>query len=198
MGCITCFSSKISITVILNQVKNLTEKMNNIPVTIFNIDLKVLYLYLKKSDLMNTFNQNFWNFTSIFFYFGFIVLVGYTLQANGYDIREISTRDLIILILATYRLTRIVVFEKIFKFARDFIKNNSRYYFFSTIQFIVTCPWCTGVWMVMVIIVFFYLIPFGYLLAYALAVAGVASFIVQAANLMGLQLEEKQGEKYRK
>lgn len=140
---------------------------------------------------MNYPKQNVWNFSSIFLYFGFIVLVGYILKDGGYNIREISTRDLIILILASFRLTRIVVFEKIFKFPRDFIKNNNKYYFFSTLQFIVTCPWCAGVWTVLIMIVFFYLIPFGDLLAYALAMAGVASFIVQATNYIGLHLEKK-------
>ncbi len=139
--------------------------------------------------------QHFWNFTSIFFYFGLIILVGTIMHANGFTITEITTRDLIILILASYRLTRIVVFEKIFKFARDFIRNYNRYYFFSTIQFVITCPWCAGVWMALIAIVFFYLIPYGDLLIYALAIAGLASFIVQASNLMGLHLEEKQEEK---
>jgi hypothetical protein len=120
------------------------------------------------------------------------------MHAKGINITEITTRDLIILILASYRLTRIVVFEKIFKFFRDFIKNYNRYYFFSTILFIITCPWCAGVWMALVTIVFFYLVPFGNLLIYAIAIAGVASFIVQGSNLMGLHLEAKQEERSRK
>jgi hypothetical protein len=147
---------------------------------------------------MDNRKQNLWNFLSVFFYFGLVVLVGYIMQENGYNIRNISTRDLIVLMLASYRLTRIVVFEKIFKYARDFIRDNGRFYFFSTLQFIVTCPWCAGVWMVLIMIVFFYLIPYGDLLAYALAIAGAASFFVQAVNLMGLHLEEKQGGKFQK
>jgi hypothetical protein len=139
--------------------------------------------------------QNLWNFSSIFIYFGFIILVGYIMKLHGLNIREIATRDLIILMLASYRLTRIVVFEKIFKFGRDFIRTHNRLYFFSTIQFIVTCPWCAGVWMVLIMIIFFFLVPFGDLLAYALAIAGVASFFVQTANLMGLHIEHKQEEK---
>jgi hypothetical protein len=145
---------------------------------------------------MDNHKHNLWNFSSLFFFFGLIVLVGFIMKENGYNIREISTRELIILMLASYRLTRIVVFEKIFKFARDFIRNNNKYYFFSTIQFIVTCPWCAGVWMVLMMVIFFYLIPYGDLLAYALAIAGVASFFVQTVNLMGLHLEDKQGGKH--
>jgi hypothetical protein len=142
--------------------------------------------------------QNLLNFSSIFIFFGLIVLVGYVLDLYGYNIRNITTRDFIILTLASYRLIRIVVFEKIFKYARDFIKSNNKYYFFSTLQFIVTCPWCAGVWLVLIMIVFFYLIPYGDLLAYALAIAGVASFIVNTINLIGLHLDEKQERKIRK
>jgi hypothetical protein len=141
---------------------------------------------------MDSRKQYLWNFTSIFFYFGLVVLVGYIMNESGHNIREISTRDLIVLTLASYRLTRIVVFEKIFKYARDFIRSNNKFYFFSTLQFIVTCPWCAGVWMVLVMVVFFYLIPYGDLLAYILAIAGMASFIVQTVNFIGLHLEEKQ------
>jgi hypothetical protein len=141
---------------------------------------------------MDSRKQYLWNFTSIFVYFGLVVLVGYIMKECGYNIREISNRDLIILTLASYRLTRIVVFEKIFKYARDFIRSNNKFYFFSTLQFIVTCPWCAGVWMVLVMIAFFYLIPYGDLLAYALAIAGMASFIVQTVNYMGLKIDEHQ------
>lgn len=142
--------------------------------------------------------QHFLNFLSVFFYFGLIVLVGFIMKANGYYIGDISARDLIILSLASYRLTRMVVFEKIFKFVRDLIRGNSKYYFFSTLQFIVTCPWCAGVWTVLVMVVFFYLVPYGNLLAYALAIAGVASFLVQLSNFIGLHLEEKQGGRHGK
>jgi hypothetical protein len=142
--------------------------------------------------------QNFLNFTSIFFYFGLIVLVGFLMRENGYNIWDIPTRDLIILSLASFRLTRMIVFEKIFKFGRDLIRSNNKYSFFSTLLFIVTCPWCAGVWMVLVMIVFFFLVPYGQLLVYALAIAGIASFIVQLSNLIGLHLEEKQGGKFEK
>ncbi len=145
---------------------------------------------------MNNQKQNFLNFLSIFIFFGLIMLVGYIMKENGHNIRKISTQDLILVILASYRITRIVVFEKIFKFARDLIKNQNRYYFFSTLEFIVTCPWCAGVWVVLITLIFFYLIPFGDLLVYALAIAGVASFIVQTVNLIGLHLEQKQHDKH--
>ncbi len=184
----------------LAKYRNIAQlmKKQQHPPTISAQNFQMLYLYFTKTDLMDSNQQNFWNFSSLFFYLGLIVLAGFMMQANGTEIRDVTTKDLIIVILATYRLTRLVVFEKIFKFVRDLIKNNNRYALFNTLQFIVTCPWCTGVWMALVVFVFFYLIPYGDLLVYALAIAGIASFLVQAANLVGLHLEEKQGDRHGK
>ena len=55
-----------------------------------------------------------WNFWSAFVFFGLVVLVGYLLQLKGVEIEEITLKEAIVIILASYRMTRILVFEKIF------------------------------------------------------------------------------------
>ncbi len=94
--------------------------------------------------------QNAWNFASLFVYFILLVLVGYLLEREKIDITSLTFRDLAFITLATYRLTRIVVFEKIFKFCRDFVRARQDYKVFNTIRYIITCPWCAGVWMALV------------------------------------------------
>ncbi len=136
--------------------------------------------------------QNAWNFTSLFIYFGLIVFLGYILELHKFDIRELSIRDLILITLATYRLVRIIVFEKIFKFFRDFVKSRPDYYVLNTIKFIITCPWCMGVWAALFILVLYYFVPFGILLIYILAISGVASIIVTASNLLILNNKKMQ------
>lgn len=142
--------------------------------------------------MMNERKHQAWNFWSAFFFFGLVVLVGFLLERQGTDIREISLKDAIIIILASFRMTRILVFEKIFKYLRDALKRREDLYLIGTISSMITCPWCAGVWMTLVIIVFYYLVPYGDLLAYVLALAGIASILILYSNMLHMRTEKKQ------
>lgn len=139
-----------------------------------------------------------WNFWSAFFFFGFVVLVGYLLERKDIDIREIKFREALVIILATYRMTRILVFEKIFKYLRDVLKRREGLYVVGTLSSIITCPWCAGVWVTLVIISFYYLIPFGTLLVYVLAFAGIASLVILVSNMMHMWTEGMQRKHHKK
>ncbi len=144
---------------------------------------------------MNNSGENAWNFASLFLFFGLVAVTGYFLEAGNLDIRNISLTDLIILALAIYRVTRVVVFEKIFKYLRDLVKANNKVYFMRTLCFIITCPWCAGVWIALAMVVFYYFIPYGVLLVYIMALSGVASFLVMLSNYLGLSVQEKEEKK---
>ena len=133
-----------------------------------------------------------WNFWSAFFFFGMVVLVGYLLEKNGIDIEDITLKEAIVIILASYRMTRILVFEKIFKYLRDVLKKRESNYVIGTLSSIITCPWCAGVWVTLTIVVFYYLVPYGNLLAYVLALAGIASIVILYSNMMHMKTEHKQ------
>lgn len=134
-----------------------------------------------------------WNFWSAFVFFGLVALVGVLLQRKQVEIKEIAFRDAVVLVLATYRLTRILVFEKIFKYLRDFMKRRQDYYVIGTIGSIITCPWCAGVWVTLFTILFYYVVPYGDLLVYVLALAGVASLFILVSNMMHMWTESMQG-----
>jgi len=133
-----------------------------------------------------------WNFWSAFVFFGAVVLVGYLLRKKGVAIEEMSFKEAIVIILASYRMTRILVFEKIFKYFRDVLKGREDLYLIGTLSSIITCPWCAGVWVTLVIIVFYYLVPFGTVLVYVLALAGVASMVILLSNLLHMWTDRKQ------
>jgi len=133
-----------------------------------------------------------WNFWSAFAFFGLVVLVGYLLEKKGINIEEITLKESIVIILASYRMTRILVFEKIFKYFRDVLKKREDLYLIGTLYSIITCPWCAGVWVTMTIIVFYYLVPYGNLLAYVLALAGIASIVILYSNMIHMRTERKQ------
>lgn len=133
-----------------------------------------------------------WNFWSAFFFLGAVFLVGHFLNREGIDIRNITLKESVVVILATYRMTRILVFEKILKHFRDALKRRQNLYIISTIHSMVTCPWCAGVWVTLIIIVFYFLVPYGALLVYVLALAGLASMVILISNLLHMYTERRQ------
>lgn len=133
-----------------------------------------------------------WNFWSALFFFGMVVLVGYLLEKKGIEVEDIKLKEAIVIILASYRMTRILVFEKIFKYFRDVLKKRESLYVIGTMSSIITCPWCAGVWVTLTIIVFYFLIPFGVLLVYVLALAGIASIVILYSNMLHMRTEHKQ------
>ena len=142
--------------------------------------------------MLNERKHQAWNFWSAFVFFGAILLVGYLLKQKGVDITELTFKEAVIIILAAYRMTRIVVFEKIFKYLRNVLKMREDLYVIGTFSSIITCPWCAGVWVTLIIIVFYFLVPFGVVLVYVLALAGVASMMILLSNLLHMHTELKQ------
>ena len=136
--------------------------------------------------------QKSWNFLATLFYIISVVALGYALKMNEIGVDDIRFRDLALMTLAAYRLTRLLVFDAIFKLFRDFIKARTSYLVFYVIREIITCPWCAGVWASLIITAIYYLVPFGQLLIILFAISGVASFIVILVNFFGLSTEEKQ------
>jgi hypothetical protein len=133
-----------------------------------------------------------WNFWATFFYLLCIVALGFGLRYKGVETGDFTFGNLTLMILATYRLTRILVFDKIFKLFRDFFRARQNLYVFFVIKEIITCPWCAGVWVALAIVAFYWLVPFGQLFILLLAISGVASFVVILVNYLGLSTEEKQ------
>jgi len=141
---------------------------------------------------MNEKKHQAWNFWSAFVFLSAVVLVGYLLGKKGVDIEEMTLKEAVLIILASYRMTRILVFEKIFKYFRDVLKNRQNLYVIGTIHSMITCPWCAGVWVTLIIILLYYLIPFGVLLVYLLALAGLASMLILVSNLLHMYTERRQ------
>jgi hypothetical protein len=136
--------------------------------------------------------QKSWNFLATLFYIVCFVGLGYGLKARGLGAEDFRFRDIALMTLATYRLTRLLVFDAIFKLFRDFVRKRSHYLVFYVIREIITCPWCAGIWACIIIVAIYFLVPFGQILILLFAIAGVASFIVIIVNLAGLSTEEKQ------
>ena len=145
----------------------------------------------KTSNTYNT-QQKSSNFLATLFFVVCIIGLGIGLNKKGITVEDFTFGNLGLMVLATYRLTRILVFDKIFKLFRDFFRIHQRLYVFYVVKEIITCPWCAGVWVALIIVAIWFFVPFGQLFIILLAISGVASFIVILVNFYGLQTEEKQ------
>jgi hypothetical protein len=142
--------------------------------------------------MLNERKHQAWNFWSAFVFIGAMVLVGHFLKKEGVDLEELTFKQALLIILASYRMTRILVFEKILKHFRDALKRRENLYVIGTIHSMVTCPWCAGVWVTLIIIALFFLVPYGVLLVYVLALAGLASMLILVSNLLHMYTERRQ------
>jgi hypothetical protein len=142
--------------------------------------------------MLNERKHQAWNFWSAFVFLSAVYLVGYLLERKGVNIEELTLKQALVIILASYRMTRIIVFEKIFKYFRNFLKKRENYYVIGTIHSMITCPWCAGVWVTLVIIALYFLVPHGNLLVYVLALAGLASMVILVSNLLHMYTERRQ------
>jgi hypothetical protein len=136
--------------------------------------------------------QKSWNFLATVFYIVCLVALGFGLQSQGITKEDFGVGDIALMAIATYRLTRILVFDKIFKLFRDFLKSKERLHVFYVIREIITCPWCAGVWVALIVTALYYMVPFGDIFIILLTISGIASFLVVSVNFIGLSTEEKQ------
>ena len=136
--------------------------------------------------------QKSWNFLATVFYVVCLAGLGYGLKSVGISKEDFSVGDIALMAIATYRLTRILVFDKIFKLFRDFLKSREKLHVFYVIREIITCPWCAGVWVALIVTALFYMVPFGDIFIILLTISGIASFLVVSINFIGLSTEEKQ------
>ncbi|WP_042357252.1 DUF1360 domain-containing protein [Bacillus rubiinfantis] len=106
---------------------------------------------------------------------------------------QVDWLDLVILILATFRLTHLIVFDQITSFLRKpflevtviehpdgqfeetvEIKGTGLRHFIGSI---LSCYWCSGIWVSAVTVLLYTFFPITYPLFLILAVAGAAAVI---------------------
>ncbi len=137
-------------------------------------------------------SEYFWNFVYTIIFLIITTLLAYFLISERHLVQSLSTFDFVILSLAAYRLTRLLVYDKVLNFIRDFIKNSvSESGFIKSSQYFLTCPWCAGIWMSLFITCFYLYSDYGKFFAYILAISGIASFIHITISLLGWISEER-------
>lgn len=103
----------------------------------------------------------------------------------------VTLGDFLLIALATFRLTRLVCYDIIFGFFRDWLRSYEPGTFFSTLSALAQCPWCAGLWFAFFVTFFYFATPLAWFVVLILAIAGVASIFQILANLIGWSAELK-------
>ena len=142
-----------------------------------------------------------------FFYplasFAAVCVIIYALLVTGIlTVQPIRAFDLIIVALASFRLTRLFCYDSIFRFLREFLVFKSKVIVGEdgekyiektpvgvgirrTIFDIFDCSWCMGMWTTLLAALLYTLTPATALLVVVIAIAGVASFFQSLSRLIG-------------
>lgn len=146
-------------------------------------------------------DQYIWNLVFLTLFL-LLVLVGvqYLKEQTYIGYGSIGIFDFVLLSLATFRLVRLFVYDRIMKFFREMFWNAEMMHGEMvltkpirgprrTIADLLGCPWCTGIWMAAVVTFFYFLTPLAYVPIVLLSVAAVGSFLQLLANMVGWKAE---------
>lgn len=148
---------------------------------------------------------NFWNI--IFSVFFVLVLAGalYMMQKiRGGFLISVPPFDALLMSLAAFRVTRLVVYDKITRWFRELFADTREFEeggilyveirpfgsgFRHTVSDLLSCPWCIGFWSSLVIMFVYFIFPWAWSVIFFLAVAGVGSLFQLWANVIGWKAE---------
>lgn len=149
--------------------------------------------------------QNLWNFIFSVIFAVLLLLMTAGLGDISARISNITTVDFFILVLASFRLIRLFSYDKITQFARDFFldivetsttkgekiisKIKPTIGPRRTILELLDCPWCTGVWLAIFVVFFYFYTPYAKFPLLVLAIAGLATVFQLSTNAIGWTAE---------
>jgi len=145
--------------------------------------------------------QYFWSFVFSVFFVILVIMGAIILETEArLDWVDLTTVDYVIMLLASWRLTRLFVYDNITRFVReqflDVVKAGRGYRLETPkagprrlLADLFSCPWCMSIW-TSAIVVFLYLITeyavFPFVL---LGLSAIVSFLQIGTNLLGHSAE---------
>jgi hypothetical protein len=151
-------------------------------------------------------DQYFWNVVFILFYVGLLTMAGIILNTEArMPYADLKLFDLVLISLASFRVTRLFVYDGMTKFFREqfydakVVRNKvtlvkpitgAR----RTLADLTSCSWCFGVWATTMVVFFYMLTSYAYLPILILALSSVATMLQLFANMIGWKSEQLKRE----
>jgi hypothetical protein len=130
-----------------------------------------------------------WNFIfSVFFVAALSASLWLMHYMRGGFLVSVTPFDALLMALATFRITRLVVYDKITGWFRAIFMRPGA--FFETVQDLLACPWCIGIWAALIVMVFYFIFPWAWSVIFFLALAGTGSLFQVIANAVGWRAEQ--------
>ncbi len=147
-------------------------------------------------------DQYIWNFVFTLFFLVLIFMATIILHNIGYKTPEsLTILEVVLMMLATFRFTRLFVYDAITAFFREqfwdaeVLKNGSvvlvkpEHGPRRTLADLLSCQWCFGAWSGATVAFFYLLTPYAFFPVLILAISGVGTFMQLLANMVGWKAE---------
>jgi len=150
-------------------------------------------------------DNNLWNF--IFTVFFIVVLAAaawYMKEVRGGYLGSVPVFDAVMMAFAAFRITRLVVYDKISRWFRELFANVRTYErdgqtwievtshpsgFRHTIYDLLQCPWCIGIWAALIVVFCYFIFDWAWFVIFFLAIAGAGSLLQVISNAIGWKAE---------
>lgn len=129
-------------------------------------------------------DQHFWHFMGSSVFVVLLITAGIILNFIGKNPNEVTFFDLFVVSLATFRITRLLVYDLVADFIRDSVEDAA-FGYKKTLRDLLGCPWCTSVWVALGITFIYFISPVGTWTVIIIAIAGLGVLITIFANLLG-------------
>ena len=156
--------------------------------------------------LMRITDQYFWNVVFLIFFICLVFMATVILESEAYkEYVDLTLLDYVLLTLASFRVVRFVVYDKIFAFFREQFYDATEYKGQTvlvkpeggprrTLADLLSCPWCFGVWATAMVSFIYLLTPYAFFPVMFLALSAIVSFLQILANLIGWRAEQLKNE----
>jgi hypothetical protein len=152
--------------------------------------------------------QDHWNAIFSIAFLGIAVLGFWAISdifgTTGW-VYSISTFDIAILGLATFRLIRLLSYDKIFLFVRlwfldvDSAQGEGGQVSYTkpqrgprrTVSELLECIWCTGIWSALAVGILYFIHPLGTFLTIILAIGAVGSFFKNVSQAVAVHAQRR-------
>lgn len=151
-------------------------------------------------------DQYFWNVVFSLFFLSLMIMGTIILETESrIPFAQLTIVDFTLITLASWRLTRLFVYDAITKFFReqfyDVVKagkgmelEKPKFGPRRTLADLLSCPWCFSIWAAATVIFFYLLTPYAFFPILILAISAVASFLQILSNAVGHKAEQLKRE----
>src|SRR3989344_6268143 len=132
--------------------------------------------------------QNFWNFVfSLFFLAVGAAALWYMKEARGGYLVAVPPFDALLMAFAAFRITRLIVYDKITRWFRDLFAGRSG--LLGTAGDLLQCPWRVGFWSALAVVFCYFIYDWAWSVMLFLVIAGAGSLLQIIANAVGWKAE---------